>query len=147
MRFAHVGTRARMINVGLFIQKQNKMEIFQFVSAVCGYHIYKDIWEPSVGEKRIAHREFGSQFNKFAIKVLNGEETVGHLACEYSRIAWYFLARGGSITLEVTGHCRHCKQLCGGMEIPCCDTFSCSRKATINCLIDLLRKKVERQEM
>ena len=50
MRFAHVGTRARMVNEGLFIQKQNKMEIFQFVSAVCGYHIYKDIWEPSVGE-------------------------------------------------------------------------------------------------
>ena len=99
MRFAHVGTRARMVNEGLFIQKQNKMEIFQFVSAVCGYHIYKDIWEPSVGKKRIAHREFGNQFNKFAIKVLNGEETVGHLACEYSRIAWYFLARGGSITL------------------------------------------------
>ena len=116
MRFAHVGTRARMINVGLFIQKQNKMEIFQFVSAVCGYHIYKDIWEPSVGEKRIAHREFGNQFNKFAIKVLNGEETVGHLPHEYSRIAWYFLARGGSITLEVTGRCRHCKQLCGGWK-------------------------------
>ena len=30
--------------------------------------------------------------------------------------AWYFLARGGSITLEVTGRRRHCKQLCGGME-------------------------------
>ena len=99
MRFAHVWTRARMVNVGLFIQKQNKMEIFQFVSAVCGCHIYKDIWEPSVGEKRIAHREFGNQFNKFAIKMLNGEEKVGHLPHEYSRIAWYFLARGGSITL------------------------------------------------
>ena len=52
-----------------------------------------------------------------------------------------------AITLEVTGRCRHCKQLCGGMEIPYCDTFSCSRKATINCLRDLLTKKVERREM
>ena len=108
------------------------METFEFVSAVRGYHIYKDIWEPSVGEKLIAHREFGNQFDKFAIKVLNGEQTVGHLPREYSRIAWYFLARGGSITLEVTGLRRHCKQLCGGMEIPCCVRFSCSRKATIN---------------
>ena len=52
------------------------MEMFQFVSAVRGYQIYKDIWEPSVGEKLIAHREFGNHFDKFAIKVLNGEETV-----------------------------------------------------------------------
>ena len=83
------------------------MEMLEFVSAVRGYHIYKDIWEPSVGEKLIAHREFGNQFDKFAIKVLNGEQTVGHLPHEYSRIAWYFLARGGSITLEVTGRRRY----------------------------------------
>ena len=115
------------------------MEMFQFVSAVRGYQIYKDIWEPSVGEKLIAHRDFGNQFDKFTIKVLNGEETVGHLPREYSRRAWYFLARGGSITLEVTGRRRHCKQLCGGMEIPCCVTpLSCSRKAAINRLRDLL---------
>ena len=112
------------------------METFEFVSAVRGYHIYKDIWEPSVGEKLIAHREFGNQFDKFAIKVLNGEQTLGHLPREYSRI-----------TLEVTGRRRHCKQLCGGMEIPCCARFSCARKATINRLKDLLTKKIQRQEM
>ena len=55
-----------------------------------------------MGEKLIAHREFGNQFDKFAIKVLSGEQTVGHLLHKYSRIAWYFLTRGGSITLEVT---------------------------------------------
>ena len=121
---------------------QNKMETFEFVSAVRGYHIYKDIWEPSVGEKLIAHREFGNQFDKSAIKVLNGEQTVGHLPRECSRIVWHFLAHGGSITLEVTGCRPHCKQLRGGMEIPCCVRFSCSRKATINRLKDLLNKKV-----
>ena len=88
------------------------MEMFEFVSVVRGSHIYKDIWEPSVGEKLIAHREFGNQFDKFAIKVLNSEQTVGYLPGEYSRIAWYFLARGGSITLEVTGRRRHCSMLC-----------------------------------
>ena len=35
---------------------------------------------------------------------------VGHLTREYSRIAWYFLARGGSISVEASGHRRHCKQ-------------------------------------
>ena len=39
---------------------------------------------------------------KFAVKVLNGEETVGHLPRKFSRIAWYFLACGGSISVEVS---------------------------------------------
>ena len=51
--------------------------MFEFVSAVRGCYIYKDIWEPSVGEKLIAPREFGNQFNKFAVKVLNTREQRG----------------------------------------------------------------------
>ena len=64
---------------------------------------------------------------------------VGHLTGEYSRIAWYFLARGGSISVEASSHRRHCKQLCGRMEIPCWVTFTCSRKATLNWLKALLK--------
>ena len=30
--------------------------------------------------------------------------------------------------MEVTGRRRHCKQLCGGMEIPCKLVFTCSSK-------------------
>jgi len=71
--------------------------MFKFTSAVRGYHIYKEIWEPNVGDKFVALRELHNQFDKYAIKVLNGEETVGHLPREYSRITWYFLAHGGSI--------------------------------------------------
>ena len=111
------------------------MESFELYSAVRGYHVYRDVWEPSVGEKLVARREFDNRFDKFAVKVLNGEETVG--------IAWYFLARGGSISVEVSGHRRHCKQLCGGMEIPCRVKFTCSRKAMLNRLKDLLTKKVQ----
>ena len=44
------------------------METFEFVSAIHSYHIYKDIWEPSVGEKLIAHREFGNQFDNLLSK-------------------------------------------------------------------------------
>ena len=118
------------------------MESFELYSAVRGYHVYRDVWEPSVGEKLVARREFDNHFDKFAVKVLNGEETVGHLPREYLRIAWYFLARGGSISVEVSGHRRHCKQLCGGMEIPYRVKFTCSRKAMLNRLKDLLTRKV-----
>ena len=66
---------------------------------------------------------------------------VGHLTREYSRIAWYFLARGGSISVEASSHRRHCKQLCGRMEIkfPCWVAFTCSRMATLNWLKALLK--------
>ena len=39
------------------------------------------------------------------------DETVGHLPREFSRIAWYFLARSGEISVEVIGCRRHYKQL------------------------------------
>ena len=61
-----------------------------------------------------------------------------------SRITCNFLAPGGradQLLLKfITVRRRHCKQLCGGMEILCCVTFSCSRKAAINRLKDLLMK-------
>ena len=111
-------------------------------SDVQGYHVYRDVWEPSVGEKLVAQREFDNHFDKSAVKVFNGEETVSHLPRKYSRIAWYFLAHGGSISVEVSGHRQHCKRLCGGMEIPCRVKFTCSRKAMLNRLKDLLTRKV-----
>ena len=52
------------------------------------------------------------------------EKKVDHLPHEYLRIAWYFLARARSITVEVTGRRRR-KQVCWGTEILCSMMFSC----------------------
>ena len=30
-------------------------------SAVCGYHVYKDIWKPSIGDKLACEREFDNR--------------------------------------------------------------------------------------
>ena len=51
--------------------------------------VYKDIWKPSIGDKLACKREFDNCFDKFAIKVVNNGETVGHLPREFSKIAWY----------------------------------------------------------
>ncbi len=118
------------------------MEKFCFSSAVRGYHVYKDVWRPSIGEKLVATREFNNRMDKYAVQVVKGNETVGHLPREFSRIAWYFLARGGAIEVEVIGRRRHCKQLCGGMEIPCHLEFSCSSKLQIDRLKELLANKI-----
>ena len=66
--------------------------------------------------KLVAKREFNNPMDKHAVKVVGGNETLGHLPREFSRIAWYFLASSGEINVEVIGRRRHCKQLCGEME-------------------------------
>ena len=56
--------------------------------------------KPSIGEKLVAKREFNNPMDKHAVKAVKGDETVSHLPCMFSRIAWYFLARGGEISVK-----------------------------------------------
>ena len=55
---------------------------------VASMQVYKDIWKPSIGDKLACEREFDNCFDKFAIKVVNNGETMGHLPREFSKIAW-----------------------------------------------------------
>ncbi len=48
------------------------MERFTFKSCVRGYHVYKDIWEASVGEELPCQRENGNHADLFA--VVNGPQ-------------------------------------------------------------------------
>ena len=72
------------------------------------------------------------------MKVVKGNETFGQLPREFSRIAWHFLARSEKIGVEVIGHRRHCKQLCGEMEISCQLEYSFSKKKQMKRLKELL---------
>ena len=38
--------------------------------------------------------------DKHAVKAIKGDETVSHFPRKFSRIAWYFVARGGEISFE-----------------------------------------------
>ena len=118
------------------------MEKFTFGSAVRGYHFYKVVWKPTIGEKLQADKEIGNEANKLALKVVKNNGMVGNLPCEYLRTLWYFIACGEKIWVRVTGCRRHCKQLCGGMEIPCRLVFSCLSKVKINRLKELLESKI-----
>ena len=60
------------------------METFAFISAVCGYHVYQDVFTPSIGQKLVAKREFNNTMDKQAVKVVKGDETVGHLPRKFS---------------------------------------------------------------
>ena len=47
------------------------------------------LWKPSIGDKLACERELDNCFDKFAIKVVNNGETVGHLPRKFSKTAWY----------------------------------------------------------
>ena len=56
----------------------------------CAFSVYQDLSKPSIGENLVAKREFNNPMDKYAVKVVKGYETVGHLPRKFSRIAWYF---------------------------------------------------------
>ena len=64
---------------------------FTFNSDIRGYHVFKDVWKPALGEILHAEQELENAVDKFAAKVVKNKETVGNLLCEYSRILWYLI--------------------------------------------------------
>ena len=57
-----------LVTTQSFNQGSLDMETFALASAVHGYHVYQDVWKPSIGEKR--------------------NETVSYLPCEFFQIVW-----------------------------------------------------------
>ena len=112
------------------------MEMFSFASGVRKYHVFQDLFKPSVGEKLVAKGEFNNTMDKHAVKAEKGDETVGHLPRQFSRIVWYFLARSGEISVEVI----RCRQ-CGQMEVPWQLEFNFSNKVQMKLLKELLASK------
>ena len=53
------------------------METFAFVTAVCGFHVFQDVFMPSIGENLVVRREFNNTMDKQAVQVVKGDETVG----------------------------------------------------------------------
>ena len=101
------------------------MEEAVFISpgAICGYRVYSTIWEAASGEVLTMSQERGNVHDHFAVAVKKERLTVGHLPIEISKLCWFFIQRGGTITCEVTGTHRRSNLEQGGLEIPCDLTF------------------------
>ena len=77
--------------------------MFQIEGMVRGYHYYKDIWEPVIGEELECEREHGNIHDLYAVAVKQKSEvTVGHLPKKIS-VCSLFLRRGGLIWCTVNG--------------------------------------------
>ena len=100
------------------------MESYSVESCVRGYHVYKDVWEASVGEDLSCQRESGNSADPFAVAVVKNDMTVGHVPRRISSVSSLFLRKGGVIKVRIIEIRRYSTDLPqGGPEIPCLLTF------------------------
>ena len=88
-------------------------------SFIRGYHGYKDMWEPALGDVLRLEREKTNIKDKFAVAVMQGSAIVGHMPYNTAPAVSYFLKRSTNKTvIEVTGAAVN-RGARYGMEIPC----------------------------
>ena len=87
------------------------VNLFEYSSAVRGYHYYRRYWQPQPEQSLDCSHEKNNPYDFFAIKVTVPEsgETVGHLPMENSRV---------TTVLTSTNYCVS-PLVQGGLEIPC----------------------------
>lgn len=89
-------------------------------SYVRGYHIYKDVWEPSQGEALTLRRESSNPKDPFAVAVcIEDEAVVGHVPFSLAPTVSRFLQREcNSASARVEGPPVN-RGGGFGMEVPC----------------------------
>ena len=93
---------------------------FEVESCVRGYHIYKAVWTPTIGEVLSCTRETVNLHDHYAVKVERSGVIVGHLPKKISTICSLFISNGGTISCQIDGSRRYSQDLDqGGLEIPC----------------------------
>lgn len=99
---------------------------FEMPCASRGYHVYREIWKPALGEHLQMSQELGNVHDPFAIAIkvkirgrLTNDEIAGHIPREISRFCHYFLNYGGTLEGRVqNAKYRPSPIPSGGLEIP-----------------------------
>ena len=129
-------TRAAAVSHTFVRSLSPDMPSFEIAAVVRGYHVYKDIWDPSIGEELVCARDPTNPRDPFAVAVVKFHQTVGHVPLKISSLCSMFLRHGGTIMCKITGRRQYTRDLAqGGLEIPCTLRFE-------GCLKDIT--KVER---
>ena len=98
---------------------------YSFLCGFHGFHVYKEVWKPILGERLNLSHERKNLHDRYVIaayKHLLGrlaDSIIGHLPREISRPTGFFLLRGVVAVAEVinTTH-RRSPLVQGGLEIP-----------------------------
>ena len=91
-------------------------------TAVRGFQVYKDMWEPTIDEVLLCERDVGNRRDTFAVAIKwnNSSEVIGHVPRFLSLICSIFIRRGGEIECRITGtRCYSADLPQGRMEVPC----------------------------
>ena len=87
-------------------------------SSVMGYHYYKSIWVPVVGERLQCQREPANSYDRWAVAVLHNGAVAGHVPREISKVFSRYLDAGYKITAVVSSKPENRRRK--GMEVPVC---------------------------
>ena len=118
------------------------MAAYKMESCVRGYHIYKDLWDASIGDDTLREREPFNDANQYGVAVLKDDTVVSHIPRKISRICSLFLARGGAITCIPIGRRYFSDLPQGELEIPCKLAFTGKLKEVENVKTFFARKTV-----
>ena len=92
----------------------------EFNSVIRSHHIYKEIWNPFLGEELQCKMEHGNVHDIYAVAVTRNDIVVGHLPRNISTPCHLFLRKGGTISCVINGARRYSADLVqGGLEVPC----------------------------
>ena len=91
----------------------SNLEVAESNSYVRGYHAYKEIWTPEVGEMLLLRCEPDNIKDKSAVAVMKETDIVGHVPYNISSMLSHFLS-----FVQVTGNCVN-RGAGYGMEVPC----------------------------
>ena len=106
---------------------------FEIDSFVKGYHEYKNIWTPKIGETLSIEREPGNLVDKYAVCVNKNNEIVGHLPLgkdgKFAKTVFYFLRADefGSCDVLIKGKPANFGDG-DGMQVPCSLNFTGRKK-------------------
>ena len=97
------------------------MSVHEFVAAIRGFHVYRQVWQPVQHEELTCTHEIGNHFDMFSIKTINNQGVLsGHLPREISRHTKFLLDRGASVTATLLDtDYRRSPLFQGGLEIRC----------------------------
>ncbi len=92
------------------------MEINSYIR---GYHVYKEIWSPTIGESLLVKRESDNVKDSTAVAIYQEDTIVGHVPKNLASRLLHFLTRDTCKAFaEVTGN-RVNRGAGYGLEIPC----------------------------
>lgn len=119
------GRIVRMVREARGASKMSELQSYEVEAIVRGYHVYGAVWEAPVGQILPCQQEGGNIHNPYAVAVVEGGVTVGHVPRAISSVCYLFLGRNGTLRCQVTGTRHYSVDLPqGGLEIPCKLIFS-----------------------